>query len=173
MLANGQGKSRANKSGALRPNYEWRVIFLSTGEISLSSKIAENGKRSTAGQEVRVIDIPADAGQGMGIFEKLHGFSRPDLLADALKDANARHYGHAARVFIAEIVKDVPGVTAEIRELIAEAASKICPEKADGQVRRVARRFAVAACAGELAISFGILPWPARTAIPGRRTLLQ
>ncbi len=164
MLANGQGKNRANKSGALRPNYEWRVIFLSTGEISLATKIAESGKRSTAGQEVRVIDIPADAGKGLGIFETLHGFARPDLFADALKDAAQRHYGHAARAFLAEIVKDVPGIAAEIREFIAEAASKICPEKADGQVRRVARRFALTASAGEMAISFGILPWPAGTA---------
>jgi putative DNA primase/helicase len=165
MLANGQGKSRANRTGALRPNYEWRVIFLSTGEISLASKMAEDGKRSTAGQEVRVIDIPADAGQGMGLFEELHGFSRPDLFADALRDATQRHYGHAARALIAEIVKDAAGgITAEIREFIAEAASKICPERADGQVRRVARRFALTACAGELAISYGILPWPAGTA---------
>jgi putative DNA primase/helicase len=152
MLANGQGKSRANKNGALRSNHEWRVIFLSTGEISLSSKIAEDGKRSTAGQEVRVIDIPADAGQGFGLFEKLHGFSRPDLFADALRDATRRHYGHAASAFIAEIVKDVPGTTAQVKEAVASIASKICPEKADGQVRRVAHRFALVACAGELAI---------------------
>jgi putative DNA primase/helicase len=164
MLSNGQGKARSNKTGELRQSYEWRASFLSTGEISLASKVAEDGRRATAGQEVRVIDIPADAGRGMGLFEELHGFNRPGDLAEALRNATQRHYGHAARAFLAEIVKDVPGFTAQVRDMIGEVVLRICPEGADGQVRRVARRFALAACAGEIATSFGVLPWSVGTA---------
>jgi putative DNA primase/helicase len=164
MLSNGQGKARSNKAGDLRQSHEWRCSFLSTGEIGLGAKIAEDGKKATAGQEVRVIDIPADAGRGMGLFEDLHNFARPGDLADALRSATKRHYGHGARAFITEFVKDLPGVTAEIRDLIDGFVAKVCPEKAAGQVRRVARRFALVACAGELAISFGVLPWPRFTA---------
>ena len=147
------------RAGNCARNHEWRASFLSTGEIGLASKVAEDGRRSTAGQEVRVIDVPADAGRGMGLFEELHGFNRPGDLAEALRDATQRHYGHAARAFIAEIVKDVPGIASEVRDAIATIVSKICPNGADGQVRRVARRFALTACAGEFAISFGIVPW--------------
>ena len=164
MLANGQGKSRSNKTGEVRQKHKWRVIFLSTGEKSLASKIAENGHKSTAGQEVRVVDVPADAGAGMGLFESLHGFGQPSHFAEALRDATQRHYGHASRAFLTKLTTDTPGFSKEIREALRITAEKICPKDADGQVRRVANRFALAACAGELAISFGIVPWEKKTA---------
>jgi putative DNA primase/helicase len=159
MIANGLGKSRSSTSGTLLLRYQWRVSFLSTGELSLASKVSEDGLRSTAGQEVRVIDIPADAGLGMGLFEKLHEFSQPSDFADAIRDAAKHHYGHAARIFLAELVKDVPGLTSRVRKRIETIINEICPEAADGQVRRVAQRFALTACAGELATSFSVLPW--------------
>ncbi len=164
MLSNGQGKARSNKAGELRQSHEWRASFLSTGEISLASKVAEDGRKATAGQEVRVIDIPAEAGHEMGLFEELHGFNRASDFADALRDGTQRHYGHAARAFLAELVKLVPDIAVEIRETIGNIVSKFCPEGADSQVRRVARRFALAACAGEMAISFRVVPWPELTA---------
>ena len=75
MLANGAGKSRAGRAGEGRKPAEWRVLFLSTGEIGIADKVAEDGrKKVTAGQEVRVIDVPADAGAGFGLFEDLHSF---------------------------------------------------------------------------------------------------
>ncbi|MGH8579589.1 MAG: DUF927 domain-containing protein [Gammaproteobacteria bacterium] len=39
MLANGQGKLRANRSGYPRPRAEWRLLFLSSGEMSLGGTI--------------------------------------------------------------------------------------------------------------------------------------
>src|SRR3977135_954341 len=61
MLANGQGKARASREAALRKRQVWRLLFLSTGEIGLADKIAEDlrGRRQTAGQQVRVIDLPS------------------------------------------------------------------------------------------------------------------
>jgi hypothetical protein len=35
--------------------------------------MAEGMKRTRTGQEVRMADIPADAGPGLGAFENLHG----------------------------------------------------------------------------------------------------
>lgn len=164
MLANGQGKGRAAKTGELRTSHEWRTIFLSTGEISLQSKVSEEGRHSTAGQEVRVIDIPVDAGQGKGLFEHLHNFARPGELADALRASSKRHYGHAARAFLTELVKDIPGYAQQVDQMVKATTDQICPKGADGQVRRVAQRFALVATAGEMAISFGVVPWPQNTA---------
>jgi putative DNA primase/helicase len=63
MLANGQGKSRAHRDGSGKPPLVWRTLFMSTGELSLADKVAEDGRRSaTAGQQLRVLDVPADAG---------------------------------------------------------------------------------------------------------------
>lgn len=67
MLANGKGKARAGREGQARKMLEWRVLFLSIGEIALEDKIKEGGGRIAAGMEVRVIDLRADASAGMGI----------------------------------------------------------------------------------------------------------
>ena len=66
MVANGQGKQRAGISGEGRPVAEFRVLFLSTGEVSLAAKLAEDGLTSMAGQETRFVDLEADAGAGIG-----------------------------------------------------------------------------------------------------------
>ena len=41
----------------------------------------------------------------------------------------------------------------------------LAPADADGQVQRVARHLSLIAAAGELAISYGVLPWPAGEAV--------
>ncbi len=161
MLANGTGKVRASRSGDMRPPPEWRVLFLSTGEIGLAEKIGEDPrKRTTAGQEIRVIDLPADAGAGLGLFENLHGFNRPSDLADHLKSASAQNYGLAARRLLELITHDLEGTREKVRAHIENWLARHCPPEADGQVRRAARRFALIAAAGSLATEMGIVPWP-------------
>jgi len=158
MLPNGQGKARAGRSGEVKPSAEWRVLFVSTGEIGLGDKIAEDGRRATAGQEVRIVDIPADAGVGIGLFENLHGYNRAQDFADALNLAAAENYGHASRLYIERLTQDLEVARETVRQSMQAWTSEHCPE-ADGQVRRIARRFALIAAAGELATAMGILPW--------------
>ncbi len=165
MLANGQGKGRAKQTGSNRPVRTWRTLFLSTGEIGLAQKIAEDGRgrRSTAGQEVRVIDIPADAGEGLGIFQDLHGFENAGLLAQHIKEKSGQLYGTPAITFLQRLVEDKAKSPNELRDATLgyqrEFVEEVCPENAHGQVKRVAQRFGLVAAAGELAISLGVLPW--------------
>jgi putative DNA primase/helicase len=72
MLANGSGKSRSARDGSGRRAARWRLLFLSSGEIGLAEKLSEDGRgrQLSAGQQVRIVDIPADAGAGLGIFEE-------------------------------------------------------------------------------------------------------
>lgn len=159
MLGNGAGKNRATRSGGSRPVATWRILFLSTGEISLADKIAESGRQARAGQSVRVIDIPADAGKGLGIFDTLHGFRSGAELADQLRRAGEANSGHAARAFLKSIVDD-PAATAEaLRECMGRWLTANLPAQADGQVGRAASRFALVAAAGELATALEIVPW--------------
>ena len=85
MLANGSGKSRARRDGSTRRRVKWRILFLSSGEISLAEKMSEAGKRPRAGQEVRLADIGADAGAGYGIFTELHGAASSGAFAEELR----------------------------------------------------------------------------------------
>ena len=102
MLANGQPKRRSHRDGSARRADGWLLLFLSTGEVSLADKLREsrrNGGRVMAGQQVRVLDLPADAGAGHGVFETLHGHASGQALSNHLKAAAQRHYGHALREF--------------------------------------------------------------------------
>lgn len=165
MLANGQGKSRAGRSGEGRAAAEWRTLFLSSGEISIADKIAEagRGRRMAAGQSVRVVDIAADAGAGLGLFENLHSFASADALARHLKAAAAAadNYGVAARSFLEALTKDTDGAAETLAKFRGDFLTAHAPASADGQVFRVASRFALVAAAGEMAAAFGVLPWPA------------
>ncbi len=46
MLANGQGKGRSSREGNLRKSHSWRLLFLSSGELGLADKLAENGLKT-------------------------------------------------------------------------------------------------------------------------------
>lgn len=167
MLANGQGKQRAGIAGEARPPQTWRLLFLSTGELSLAEKVAEDGRRVTAGQEVRVIDLPADAGAGLGLFERLAGSPDADTFARRLRDATVAHYGHAARAFLKALADDLDDSLPRARQLIRAFEEAHCPPGAFGQVRRVLARFALIAAGGELAAHYGIVGWTPGEATTG------
>lgn len=159
MLANGSGKSRADRNGNARGRKTWRVLFLSAGEVSLADHVAQAGRRTHAGQEVRMADIPADAGAGLGLFEELHG--RPDghTLSRDLCEAAARHYGTAGPAFIEAVIPrldELPGSIARMRE---QFMADVLTDDAGGQARRAAARFTLVAVAGEFAAVCGIVPW--------------
>ena len=161
MLANGQGKARARRDGKSRAPQEWRTLFLSTGEVGLADKVAEDGrKKVTAGQAVRVVDIPADAGAGLGLFENLHDAENGDKFARMLGEATEKTYGTTLRAFLQQLSlrldEAIPLVAAFVKQFVEEN----CPGNADGQVRRVCARFGLVAAAGELGREFGVLPWP-------------
>ena len=160
MLANGTGKARARQDGLGAPQARWRTLFLSTGEVALADKMAEAGRRTRAGQEVRLADIPADAGHGLGIFEELHDFTDAAALADHLRQAAGQHYGHAIRSFLKTICQsDFQELADTIRNYREAFTAQACPVTADGQVKRAARRFGLVAAAGEMASTLEILPW--------------
>jgi len=162
MLANGQGKGRANRDGSGRTPKEWRVLFLSTGEVTLADKLRENrrGGRVMAGQTVRVVDIAADAEARHGLFESLHG--EPDGAAFSLRlnEAASRVYGTALRSFLERITDKPEEVARMVAGFGKEFMADYCPTGADGQVQRECQRFGLVAAAGELAATVGVLPWP-------------
>lgn len=164
MLANGFGKGRARRDGSVRPALQWRLLFLSSGEVSLADKMGEIGKRAKAGQEVRLVDIPADAGAGLGAFEGLHDAPSPGAFAEELRQATARRHGTPIRRFLDLLASRYAGDAAGLHELLrAERdhfVAEHLPKNASGQVRSVCLRFALVAAAGNLATAFGLTGWP-------------
>lgn len=169
MLANGQGKVRAQRNGMARPPQRWRLFFLRAGEESLSAIMARVGKRTSAGQEIRLADIEADAGAGMGVFENIHGHQNPASIAGAIKAAADKHHGAVGFAWLENVARDRPELAATMADSIADFVADIVPADAASQVGRVARRFALAAVAGELATHYGLTGWPQGEAMRAAR----
>jgi uncharacterized protein (DUF927 family) len=169
LLGNEAGKQRASRAGTARPRHSWRLVLLSTGEIPLAMKMAEANRQITAGLEVRLVNLNADAGTGMGVFQHLHERPSAAAFTDEIRAAALANHGHAGRAFLASLVQDRAtdpiGLRAALEELRAAFLREHLPDGATGQVISVANRFAFYAAAGELAREYGVLPWPAGEAM--------
>lgn len=160
MLGNGTAKARMRSDATRRTLRKWRLLLLSTGEIGFAQKLAEAGIRSHAGQEVRIAEIPADAGAGLGVFQNLQDLGSGDTFAKHVTVSAKANQGHAALRWLEAIAGDSVEVGARIAAFQAAWLQLHVPVGSDGQVSRVAGRFALVAAAGKLATLLGILPWP-------------
>lgn len=157
MLANGQSKARMTKSTATRKPLTWRLLFLSSGEYTLSDMMKVEGKRAFAGQELRLANIPSDAGAGMGIFENIQGATSPAQFADRLKHSISDSYGTAGHAWLKYLTENPEwrnGINQALDSFVQDVTTDV-----DSQGGRVALRFALVAHAGELATQAGITGW--------------
>nr|WP_325248641.1 DUF927 domain-containing protein [Amylibacter sp.] len=159
-LANGQGKARSSSTGRLQAKGMWRMMLLSTGEISLADKMAEVGKTPMKGQDVRLIDIAADT-RRFGVFDELHGVADSAAFANEMKKATANYFGVAGEAFVAKLIAK-KGIKQWLLKAISNSSSR-WSEALDcsrsGPSERVLGHFALIAFAGELATFFGITGW--------------
>ena len=149
------------KSISARPSLTWRVLFLSTGEIKLSEYAATAGSRIKAGVQVRLLNIPADAGTGMGLFEDLHGAANPREFAEQLRKAASHQYGTALRAFLERFVRDYDRNVAWLKKYMDDFQNRALSPQAGAapEVGRALTRFALVAAAGTLATRFEITGW--------------
>ena len=158
MLANEQSKARATRTGTPRARLSWRLLFLSAGELGLADHMAEGMKRARTGQEVRMADIPADAGAGLGAFENIHAHAGGAAFAKNITHQASRAYGATGRAWLEWLCTHADTLKRRMREA-ATATHGLIPEGASGQVERVGARFALVGVAGELATSAGLTGW--------------
>jgi putative DNA primase/helicase len=159
LLANGLGKARMAKTLSLRNRLSWTTLILSSGEITLAEHSETAGKRTRAGAEIRLANLPVDAGKQMGIFEDLHIFESGEALSRHLRDASKAFYGQPMRHFLKHVVGNRPGIEDRIRSFRTTFLSGVLPPASSGEVTRAAGRFALAGVAGELATELGITGW--------------
>src|ERR1700722_2138956 len=104
-LSNGGGKLRAARDGAMREPKSWRVMVLSTGEITVASKLAEDrASKPRAGQFVRMLDIPAD--RGFGVFDHAGPDDDAGKLVKAFKQSAISAYGVAGPEFVRRLINE-------------------------------------------------------------------
>lgn len=160
MLSNGQGRARANRDGNAKEIKNWTLSFMSTGELTLADCIAlDVGKDAMAGQNVRILDIPADAGTGHGIFTFTPAMMTGSSFSQHLVRNAKTYYGTPALAFIEKFASTFDETVANVHRKVKSFTEHHCPEHASGQVIRGCQRFGLIAAAGELAITWDILPW--------------
>lgn len=138
MLANGQGKSRATKNGDSRQAKKWRLLFLSSGEIGIAQKLAEDGKKAKAGQEVRFIALFTDKEH----ISNLHDLKNAKELVDKVKNLTAENYGFDGIKFIEFVVTHYESISTKIKKFLKELSDKFYQGK-NTQISRVATHFAL------------------------------
>lgn len=164
VLVSGIGRGRADQRGDLRERRKWLVMFLTTGETDLETMMRGIGKRTAAGQQLRLANVPAAPDNGHGIFEFLHDVPSGAALSDHIRQAAGQYHGSVFRAFLEKLVKDLntdpDGLRLWLHSIIKNFVNDVAPPGSDGQIIRVAGRFALLAAAGEYAVKHGVLNWP-------------
>ena len=164
MLADGVGKTRGKGAGGLRDKPTWKVLILSSGELTPSQHMESAGKKMKGGQEVRLISIPAEVIPGSAL-EVFHEFAGGHEISGWVQSKAARNYGTAGRAWLEHLVANTNGLTDALRKRMDAIESMLVPHGAAGQVKRGGRRFALVAAAGEMATAAGLTGWPEGEAI--------
>lgn len=159
MLSNEKGKGRATQHATAKKIATWRLIFISDGELSLEAKMAEAGKTTKGGQDVRMAHVNADAGKGLGVFDTVHSFTDGAALSRYLVSGVQQYHGTAGQAFIEWLVENIEQLPRVLEQAIKTTTQQLCPANAHGQVKRVSDFFALVAAGGELATAAGVTGW--------------
>jgi uncharacterized protein (DUF927 family) len=158
MLANGVGRARMTQSIEARRIIRWKLIFISSGEVTLADHVQTAGKKVTAGQEVRLLNIPAQAHPQYGLFEDV-GDGQPAEYAKLLTENANKYYGSASREFIRWLITEGVHAIELARDIMHAFVFEHVREHHSSEVGRAADRFALIAAAGTLATIAGITGW--------------
>lgn len=159
-LANGLSKMRSNKTITQDDIKNWRLLYLSTGEMGLEEKLAPIQKGVKAGQEIRFLEVPVQ--RKYGAYDELYGHETMNDFSDSIWKAVKENHGTVIPKWIEylSLIDDLSGLLAyRVHEL--RDKWQISKDNNHGsQVLEAAKRFALFGVAGEIAISAGLMPWP-------------
>jgi putative DNA primase/helicase len=158
MIANGSGRKRANKAGDGKSIKKWKTLLLSNGEKTLSAHITEGGKMVKAGQELRIVTIPAEVGH-YGAFETIHEFKTSRSFVEILERNAKEYFGTPFRLFLRILTASLTEHKSRAKEHFRHMENILNKYVSNGQIARVAKRFAIIATGGMLATEFGCTAW--------------
>jgi putative DNA primase/helicase len=175
------GKGRLRADATSRASYSWRTLIFSSGETPSAARLDEDryqkGGRSRdlrGGATVRFIDIPAD--REFGAFDK--PTDEPDFnpaaFAERMQEMASIYYGTAGPAFVKTLLDEKIDAAA-VRQAISDFILSVLADAAndEGQLRRVARRFALVATAGVMAIGAGLVDWDEAAFLEGVKELFR
>ncbi len=157
MVTSGQGKARSSKTGKNRESKQFRLMYTSTGEVTLEEFARRANINIDAGLLLRFAHLSSDAGKGYGVFDCINYGTHSKDVGNRINELASQHYGHAGIKWLEYITSD-DAVMLKAQELLDSFIEQHTQTK-NGQANRVLRRFALVAVAGELATLAGITGW--------------
>lgn len=167
MLGNGTQKIRANIDGKDKEVKHFRNTIISTGEKDVQELLHEAGKGATAGVQIRLPVIPADAGFGQGVLESLPSECVDFLQYEAkLKQATNDNHGQVFIEFARHLLDVInsPERLQKLKNSYSNYVQKFSKESLSGfiatdEIKRVTNGFALVGFTGGLASKWEITGW--------------
>ncbi|NHQ88446.1 DUF927 domain-containing protein [Iodobacter sp. HSC-16F04] len=156
-MLNGVSRTQGHKDGGNRAKRSWLMSLISTGEIPMSQFLNEGGHTVRGGQEIRMLDIPADVGRYRA-FDSIHGCKNGGDFAIKLTAAARSHYGSIGREFVEWLMANKDSV----KDQVSAAENRMLlelPAYAAPTVQRATRKFAILAAALEMAAKAQLTGW--------------
>lgn len=159
-LVNAEDKVR---KGSPLPTVASRLVFLGSSEHWLDEHAAHAGLKVNPGHRVRLLEIDADAGRGLGVWERLPPSMSASDFSDHLQRMARKYYGTAIRAFVLKFKRDLrrdgAALLASIQADVRAFAAAVGVDGADGPRARAAKHVGLVNAFGALAVRYGILPW--------------
>lgn len=172
-LVHGSGKARTFRNGDPRIRLTWRLFLLSAGAAPLSQRGAADDCEPGACLARHIVELPADAGRGFGIFDGPGRFDNAAALAAHLQAATLWARGALGRAWLGHLTAQAGPMALELRERMARFRDlALIRPPADDIERTTVERFALVAAAGEAATDAGLTGWPAGQAQAAALVLL-
>lgn len=156
-LFNGTSKGRMNRHLQSKPRTNWRIVVCSSGEIGIRDIRARLNLPDNAGTELRLIELPSNAGNKLGVNESIPaGFPSIGEYGKTIKENIKSYHGTALEALIKSLVEfmedwPVSNLRDTINKEIRSFVSANTNPTDSAQYERVAESFGLLLCAGLLA----------------------
>ena len=159
MLVGGQTKGRGRQDGTLQSMRHWGVLFLSTGNSSISELVRMSGQQAflahKGGQDTRLIEIAFDSERNK-IIDDTGDTGGGHAYATHMRDAANSYYGAVGVAFIEKLITEQADILHKW-ELYQQKDIDNVPM--NPQHKRVYDHLQVVGFAGELATAWGFTGW--------------
>lgn len=159
MLGNGVGKGRAKKDLTSQEQARFQLVTLSSGEKTVSEFVSSAGRKATAGQAVRLIEIPVK--QKYGAFNKLHGKKDGAELSKHFKTAIQKYHGEIGIRWIETLLANTDDML-NLRETLNDCFDVLENQQKtalNSEEKRGLSFFVLLAFAGEYATKHELTGW--------------
>jgi hypothetical protein len=151
-LCSGEERARLNRDASKKAQREYLLPIVSTGEVSLREVVESAGEAYKGGMAIRALDIRFPEG-GIAVGGKAQ--------VDALKEDCGRFYGTAGRALVNHLVvrfENKAHLAEFIKNRVTFYETLLKSGELPNEIARAAKRFALMAVTGELAIDAKVLP---------------